>query len=93
MTVEGLQKQLEATRQVLADLLQERLPKVYVIQTEGSLSKVLAVCPSLEIAKSVVERHAGRELDWRYGDTDDGGMWWPARDAAGFITAHKVSHD
>jgi hypothetical protein len=89
VTGETLARQLVSTRQVLEDLLQEKLPHIYVVQSEGVESHILAVCLSLEKAKSFVETRAGRELEWKHGNSH-GNVWWPARDAAGIITEHEV---
>jgi hypothetical protein len=92
MSAVDLQHELTATRQVLADLLREKLQQVYVVQTEGARQEVLAVFVSIESAKSFVELRAGREMEWKYANAH-GPVWWPARDASGIITEHEVRCD
>lgn len=63
--------------------------KVYVVQTEGLMQEVLAVCSRLEDAKALVEGRMGVKLEWKHSDKH-GNVWFPARNGTGTICEHEV---
>lgn len=92
MTRAALERKLLETQQVLSDLLQEKLPRVYVVQTEGLHQEVLGVFLNLARAKFFLEQRMGGTLEWKHGNSH-GNMWWPARNGTGVITEQEVACD
>ena len=82
-------KELNATRAVLSDLIQERLPHVYVVQTEGTNQEVIGVCVTLEVAKALVEGRMGVKLEWNHSNSH-GNTWWVKNNGTGIITEHEI---
>jgi hypothetical protein len=80
---------LASTQAVLSDLVKERFPRVYIVQTEGAIQEILGVFLTLEAAQSLVEGRMGVKLEWKHSNAH-GNVWWPASNGTGTITDHEI---